>query len=525
MPPSTVPVAPGTPPDVEITTEARPPVTDPTLGIPVVLPPPPAAPRHRLVTLGDSLTHGFQSGAVFNTDLSYPAIIAYELGWLDSFRRPGYPGYGGLPINLEYVIRELEKTYGTKLNVWELGAALFSVRHVMGEIEDYWERGAGAQVPNRKSINHNLAVYGWDLRDTLSRNADVCRAAIVMPKDDFVSQIVENANERAALRVLDSARDAAGRALTPLEAAKALGDDGGIETLIVFLGANNALGTVTSLRVAWSDTGYDDLKKKQAFTIWRPTHFEAELKQVVAAVQQIPARHVIWATVPHVTIAPLARGVDRKVRPDSRYFPYYTRVWIDDDDFDPDSDPHFTEAEARAIDSAVDQYNHAIADAVKANRERGRDWYVFDVAGVLDRLATRRYMQSPAARPDWWTPYPLPAALKALKPVPNTRFFASGKTGRKDGGLFSLDGVHPTTIGYGIIAQELINIMQAAGVTFYAGNGTTERKTPIKVDFERLVARDTLITDPPRSVSSDLRLIGWLDETLDFAKRLLRLGV
>jgi hypothetical protein len=481
--------------------------------------------RHRLVTLGDSLTHGFQSGAVFNTDLSYPAIISYEMGLLDAFRRPSYSGYGGLPINIEYLVRELEKTYGTKLNVWELGAALFSVRHVMDEIEDYWERGAGSQVPNRKGINHNLAVYGWDLRDALSRDADVCRAAIAMPKDDFAVQIVENANERAALRVLDSARDDAGRALTPLEAAKALGDDGGIETLIVFLGANNALGSITSLKVVWSDTGYDDLKKKQAFTVWRPTHFEAELKHLVAAVEPIQARHVIWTTVPHVTIAPLARGVDRKVRPDSRYFPYYTRVWIDDDDFDPATDPHITEAQARAIDSAIDQYNDAIAGAVQAARQAGRDWYVFDVAGVLDRLATRRYIQSPAARPDWWTPYPLPPALKALRPVPNTRFFASGKTGRKDGGLFSLDGIHPTTIGYGIIAQELINIMQTAGVRFYAGNGTTERQRPIKVDFERLIARDTLIADPPRSVSSDLRLIGWLDETLDFAKRLLRLGV
>ena len=45
-------------------------------------------PRHRLVTIGDSLTHGFQSGAIFNTDLSYPALIARELGWYDEFRRP-----------------------------------------------------------------------------------------------------------------------------------------------------------------------------------------------------------------------------------------------------------------------------------------------------------------------------------------------------------------------------------------------------------------------------------------------------
>src|ERR1044072_708958 len=53
-----------------------------------------AEPENRIVLIGDSLTHGFQSGAIFNTDLSYGAIIAHELGWLD-YRFPPYPGFGG----------------------------------------------------------------------------------------------------------------------------------------------------------------------------------------------------------------------------------------------------------------------------------------------------------------------------------------------------------------------------------------------------------------------------------------------
>jgi hypothetical protein len=81
--------------------------------------------------------------------------------------------------------------------------------------------------------------------------------------------------------------------------------------------------------------------------------------------------------------------------------------------------------------------------------------------------------------------------------------------------LFSLDGVHPTTIGYGIMAQELINVMQGAGVPFYLGDGRTRRTGPVRVDFGRLISRDTLISNPPRSIASDLRLIGWIDEILD----------
>jgi hypothetical protein len=511
-----------TPPDVIITDKAPEPFWDPSNGIAVARPEGPA-PVHRLVTIGDSLTQGFQSAAIFNTDLSYPAIIAYELGWLDLFRRPSYPGYGGLPINIEYLVHTLEAAYGDKLNWWELAPAVFTLRHTMDEIEDYWERGSGSNVPKRKGINQNLAIYGWDLRDTLVRNARACRSDLTEPKDDLVWQIVENANERAALRVLPG-NTPAEELLTPLQAAKALGDDGGIETLIVFIGANNALGAITSLKVMWSDTGYDDPKKKRAFTVWRPTHFKRELDLVVAEVQRITARHVIWASVPHVTIAPLARGVDRKMRIGSRYYPYYTRVWISDDDFDAKDDPCITGAEARAVDSAIDQYNRAIADAVWTARRAGRDWYLLDVAGLLDRLAARRYIADPAARPDWWRPYDLPPELDALRPKLNSRFFAAGPEGRTDGGLFSLDGVHPTTIAYGILAQEFINIMQRAGVTFYAGDGTTPRQSPVKVDFARLVARDTLIADPPPSISSDLHLIGWLDEKIDFARRLFRLG-
>jgi hypothetical protein len=135
---------------------------------------------------------------------------------------------------------------------------------------------------------------------------------------------------------------------------------------------------------------------------------------------------------------------------------------------------------------------------------------------LLDRLAARRYIDDPLARPEWWRKYELPPELKALSPEPDSRFFAAGPEGRTQGGFFSLDGVHPTTIGYGILAQELIDVMQQyAGVEFYLGDGQTRRTGPVRVDFGRLISRDTLISNPPRSLTSDLGLIGWIDEVLD----------
>jgi len=256
--------------------------------------------------------------------------------------------------------------------------------------------------------------------------------------------------------------------------------------------------------------------------VWQPAHFAAEWDALVLELKRIDARHVIIATVPQVTIAPIARGWNGKARPGSRYFPYYVRPWIDDNDFDINRDAHLTEDDARRIDSAIDAYNTTIISSVTAARREGRDWYLFDLGGLLDSLATRRYLEDPAARPSWWKPYDLPAELQAVDPPPNTRFFRSGPQGRTDGGLFSLDGVHPTTIGAGIIAREIIRIINmSAHVPFFNQDGTSRDADSVDVDFHRVLISDTLNSRPPRGVSSSLALIGWLDETVDWVNRLL----
>lgn len=524
------------PDDVIIRPEARKPVTDPTLGLSVAVDRT-GSPRHRLVTVGDSLTHGFQSGAIFNTGLSYPVLIAEALGWKPSFRYPTYDGPGdGLPLNLERVARSLEQRFGGNVDVWDLLPALLCLRKSLDRIEDYWERGEGSRPPASQLINHNLAVYGWDLRNMLSCTADICQQVLDAgaSRDNFLRQVVEHHNERAAIQVLNSARDASGRSLSPLEAAAALGAEGtletgegdGIETLIVLIGANNALGSILTFNVKWTAEGYDDMDRNDQYTVWRPIHFKAELDHLVAGIKRIRARHVIIGTVPHVTIAPFARGVETKVTPGSRYFPYYTPFWIRDQDFNPRRNPNLTGAEARAIDSAIDQYNDFITDAVQQARLEGRDWYVFETAGLLDRLAARRYLQDHSARPSWWDevggPYPLPPELQALSPVPDSRFFVSNSTGRRvQGGLFSLDGIHPTTIGYGIMAQEFIRIMELAGVKFYGSDGNTPLSSPVKLNFDRLIALDTLISKPPRTVASVLDRLSFLDSTFNLVSRMI----
>ena len=222
-----------------------------------------------------------------------------------------------------------------------------------------------------------------------------------------------------------------------------------------------------------------------------------------------------------MTVAPLARGVGTKPS-GSRYFARYTHAWITDAEFDPAVNPSLTGEQARAIDSAIDQYNYSIKRLVYAARtaDQPRDWLLLDMCGLLDRLAYRRYIESPDSRPSWWDAkaYELPPALKMLTPRPDTRFFQSDASGRTQGGLVALDGMHPTTIGYGILAQEALDVMAHANATLPEQPAP---RAPVQVDFARLVAADTLISDPPKSLTHDLGAVRFINEMIDIGLALL----
>lgn len=519
-----------TPREVRLRDEPRRPEDDPTLGIAVTVAPPESVAGHRLVTMGDSLTQGFMSGAIHRTDLSWPAMVAFELGLgAREFTFPTYEwptGPGGLPVDLERLAREFERRFGSRLDLLETFRAAPWLRSYMDSIEDWWERGPGSRRPAGGAPFHNTAVYGWDVLDPLVvTEARIERRLAGRTSDDPLGQLVEHHETRAAWPVLRHAAGGDPRR-SVLDSVADLARDEGVESLVVMLGSNNALGSVVSLETAWTPADYATLTLAQrrdaraGCNLWRPSAFRADWANLVARLRTVQAQHVVVATIPSVTIAPIARGTHQKVRPDSRYFPYYTRPWVTDDDFDPRHDPHLLEEEVRAIDSAIDAYNETIIESVRAARRDGLDWYLFDLGGLLDRLATRRYVNSPWARPAWWEPYELPAALRRLDPVPNTRFFRSGPEGRTDGGLFSLDGVHPTTVGYGIVAQGVIRVMRTAGVTFRDRQGAP-RPDPVELDFDRILRADTLMSHPPAAITSSLGLLGWLDERLDWVSRFL----
>ncbi|WP_445183523.1 hypothetical protein ACTXG6_34425 [Pseudonocardia sp. Cha107L01] len=482
---------------------------DAGLGIPVEVTAGDA--RHPLITVGDSITMGFKSLAITDTSLSWPALLAGALQLAPGvFTYPTYPGpvdCPGLPLNLEALVRGIDSAEAGGLPVIRevrgVHAAIAAVTHVKG----YWEHGPGGGVPlGSRAYHHNLAVYGWTVRQAYTETIGQATAAVTEPQGlvSSFSPEVSHASERAMLRALEGPSTGPDSTVTMIDAARAIGADGGIDTLVVALGANNALPSAVQLRLAWS--GMDDKP-----TVWTPSDFAADLGGLRDKVAEINARRVIWATVPHVTIVPIARGMGVKPA-GQRYFGRYVHAWVSDAEYLPGVNPALTGEQAWAIDSAIDQYNYTIKKMVYEARvaARPRDWLILDLCGLLDRLAFRRYIADPLTQPSWWAAkaYQLPPVLSALTPQPDTQFFTSDQLGRRKGGLIALDGVHPTTIGYAILAQEVFQILQHLNPDVQ-GSG---------IDFAAALAADTLVSHPPSGLADDLRPLHVINSVVDLVQ-------
>ena len=285
---------PNTPPEVVVTGELVPRETDPTLGVPLGSPAVTiGAAEHALVTIGDSLTHGMSSAAVFNTELSWPALVAQHLGATGDagFSHPRYGGpLDGLPVNLEALMRRLEGKFGSTIGPLEFLRAPLVLHGALDENEDYWEGRGSTQPPAPAGRHTNLGVYGWDLRDALDHSVQVANDRITAhrPTDTLTGVRPENDSEIAALSVLGGYGVAT---TTQLTAAQALGADGGIDALVLALGANNALPSIVSKKVAWSQApDCFNLDTKGRFTVWNPVHFDADFARVVTAREADPVQ-------------------------------------------------------------------------------------------------------------------------------------------------------------------------------------------------------------------------------------------
>jgi hypothetical protein len=146
------------------------------------------------------------------------------------------------------------------------------------------------------------------------------------------------------------------------------------------------------------------------------------------------------------------------------------------------------------------------------------------VCGLLDSYAFRRsggqpLRQFPQGLVDAMKRHP--TAQERIdangNPLLDTRYLrvredASTPQEKYLGGLFSLDGIHPTTVFYGIVADYLLGIINQ------------QDHTPHQLDWDAIVAADPLITDPPLNVTRLKDMLGFLSSQGPFPELLMAIS-
>lgn len=459
--------------------------------------------KHKLVVVGDSLSQGFNNGGIYRTDINFPSFIHRCFDPAPPFDQPSFTAQAGIPLNLEVLLRGLTDEFGEEVDWSEYAGAASHTFKTLKRIKKYWEGGLKDLSIQQSTPYHNQAIWGLAVNDSWMVNEKNSREYIATHKERYsvFGFLPEHAKFTTSRLVLNPRLTPEFEENTQLRNIELLQQDGGIENLIVCLGHNNALGAVVNLNLTWSEP--EDLNAFMAnrkHTIYRPEHFEIEYRELAERVSKIGAQRVFVPTIPYPTIAPVCRGVNSEFSSNHLgYFDYYTRFWIWDEDFDPAKHPFLTKDEAIQIDFAVDEFNSIIR---KIAREYG--WHVVPMAKNVASMARRRLGgELLRSYPDDF--------VAALKRNPNTIHLVDSdgeanlttdfirvdkETGKLiKGGIFSLDGLHPTTIGYGLMANTYREVMRLAGVKF---------QKPMDWDF--IIAEDSLVTNPP-ALLSELRLV------------------
>jgi hypothetical protein len=283
---------------------------------------------------------------------------------------------------------------------------------------------------------------------------------------------------RSAYRVLNPQGKQKYKSYTALSWLEHLAKSEGVENTIVFLGANNALGTIFDLKVKISPgtggshgsrIGADEFR----YNLWHPRDFHYEYSQLIEklCVALKENKDSDWkvyvGTVPLVTIAAILEGFGEERLVDDpqvplgqadrqfRYYQYYKYYGVRDETAIRDESKHMSFRDALFIDKVIIEYNQTITSLVAAkNKALGREAFIIvDISKVLTDMAWKRNSGMPR--------YELPPELAWVYPPLNTKFYRVDAAGKlADGGVFGLDGIHPTVIGQGLIAWEFLKAFQ-----------------------------------------------------------------
>lgn len=245
-----------------------------------------------------------------------------------------------------------------------------------------------------------------------------------------------------------------------------------------------------------ADLNTNNPQERREYNLTHRDVFKRDFERLVEEIKNIIPNitKVFVGTIPHITIPPVTQGI---LPFDGKYFAYYGRFFADASNFSSFLQKHLTNQDAKKIDERIDNFNATIRNIVQA---QGNNWHIVDIGQVLDSLAIKRnnLINGPErALRDYYARKGISAhPLLQLSPIPNILRLELRNSQRFSGGLFSLDCVHPSTIGYGIVAEFFLEEMQKAGV-----QGADTRR----LNWREIIAQDSLLQAPPQLWESVLK--------------------
>jgi len=377
------------------------------------------------IAVGNSLTQGYQDGAVHNEfgqqDNSYPAIIAKQMG--TDFIQPTVTGAGAGYMHLEYIDGEIEVIQAFDFNINDNHPSAIGP-------DPSWADWGDTTVKY-----NNLGVSGIKLVNCLSggKNTTI-NFNLLQTKYNANGRFLNFGDEINPVTYLDQVRNSNATFFTN------------------WLGNNDVLG--------WSTEGGDDgdviavpgLKLTELSDL---EEFRNKYDSILTAFKNIGAKGVC-ATLPDVTSIPYFNTVTLEAIGDD--------VWIKEG-----ADTTIVRL-ATEDDLLLLTASDELANGIGLIQSKPLPHtFVLDKDEII--IVQTRTNELNDAIKSLANQYGFAVAdmNKFMKTLTNTGLGYDGVEFSPkyiEGGVFSLDGVHPNGIGYAIIANEFIRVINS----FYGSN-------------------------------------------------------
>lgn len=434
--------------------------------------------KYTLVSVGDSLTQGFQSFAVCNNgqEFSFPnQIVKYNKDLFTPFKIP-YIEYPGFPLNLESFLNELEEMIQCGIDP-------------LTKLEIFYDiiKGVFAGKTARTGRNNNLGIYGYTAEDVLKANFKdgtgfLQRMLLILGEKRSIFKkiatlltgfkekpkgqkfIADEGNDKFSsfnfakitYYVLCGAKkDMSKSQIQIAYETCAEAEKEGRECLVTYWAGNNdIIGAILSGDSSYISNVNDVL-----------SHIRLSIEKLLS----IGNTRIVFSTIPELDDIPF---VDKKTF--EPIFPVYETL----------SKEVYTK-----IDSAIKELNNGIRQLYGSLGKYDNRICLIEMDKFFNNICSKGYE----------------VVLKDGLTLNLTADFISLSEDKKleKGGLFSLDGVHPTSTGYALIANEFIKGFRKLGIYLN------------EVDVNETAGADTLINTPPAIIPEFLDVNSYAREIAD----------